>query len=87
MLTLCVNLWMLQRRSRRSSADHANRGIDPLTVEPSLPDQDPVEEIDKLSARSTGCSPDRGGAPAARHARDARAGGERRGWRATFTTR
>jgi two-component system, NarL family, sensor histidine kinase UhpB len=51
MLTLCVNLWMLQRRfAPLERLIKRIEGIDP--AEPSshhLPDQDPVEEIDKLS--------------------------------------
>jgi two-component system, NarL family, sensor histidine kinase UhpB len=51
MLTLCVNLWMLQRRfAPLERLIRRIEGIDP--AEPSshqLPDQDPVEEIDKLS--------------------------------------
>jgi two-component system sensor histidine kinase UhpB len=50
-LTLCVNLWMLQRRfAPLERLIKRIEGIDP--AEPSshqLPDQDPVEEIDKLS--------------------------------------
>src|SRR3954464_15122035 len=50
-LTLCVNLWMLQRRfAPLERLIRRIEGIDP--AEPSshhLPDQDPVEEIDKLS--------------------------------------
>ena len=50
-LTLCVNLWMLQRRfAPLERLITRIEGIDP--TEPSshqLPDQDPVEEIDKLS--------------------------------------
>jgi len=50
-LTLCVNLWMLQRRfAPLERLITRIEGIDP--AEPSshqLPDQDPVEEIDKLS--------------------------------------
>jgi two-component system, NarL family, sensor histidine kinase UhpB len=50
-LTLCVNLWMLQRRfAPLERLIRRIEGIDP--AEPSshqLPDTDPVEEIDKLS--------------------------------------
>jgi two-component system sensor histidine kinase UhpB len=50
-LTLCVNMWMLQRRfAPLERLIRRIEGIDP--TEPSshqLPDQDPVEEIDKLS--------------------------------------
>ncbi len=50
-LTLCVNMWMLQRRfAPLERLIKRIEGIDP--AEPSshqLPDQDPVEEIDKLS--------------------------------------
>jgi two-component system, NarL family, sensor histidine kinase UhpB len=50
-LTLCVNLWMLQRRfAPLERLIRKIEGIDP--TEPSshhLPDADPVEEIDKLS--------------------------------------
>ncbi|HEV7846680.1 MAG TPA: ATP-binding protein [Thermoleophilaceae bacterium] len=55
-LTLCVNLWMLQRRFAPLERLIARiEGIDP--AEPSshqLPDQDPVEEIDKLSRSFNG---------------------------------
>ena len=58
MLTLCVNMWMLQRRfAPLERLIRRIEGIDP--AEPSshhLPDQDPVEEIDKLSRSLTGCS-------------------------------
>src|SRR5687767_16006472 len=51
MLTLCVNLWMLQRRfAPLERLIKRIESIDP--AEPAshqLPDQDPVEEIDKLS--------------------------------------
>jgi two-component system, NarL family, sensor histidine kinase UhpB len=51
MLTLCVNLWMLQRRfAPLERLITRIEGIDP--AEPAshqLPDHDPVEEIDKLS--------------------------------------
>jgi two-component system sensor histidine kinase UhpB len=50
-LTLCVNMWMLQRRfAPLERLIKRIEGIDP--AEPSshqLPDTDPVEEIDKLS--------------------------------------
>jgi two-component system sensor histidine kinase UhpB len=50
-LTLCVNMWMLQRRfAPLERLIKRIEGIDP--AEPSshqLPDRDPVEEIDKLS--------------------------------------
>ena len=50
-LTLCVNMWMLQRRfAPLERLIKRIEGIDP--TEPSshhLPDTDPVEEIDKLS--------------------------------------
>jgi two-component system, NarL family, sensor histidine kinase UhpB len=50
-LTLCVNMWMLQRRfAPLERLIRRIEGIDP--AEPSshqLPDKDPVEEIDKLS--------------------------------------
>ena len=55
-LTLCVNLWMLQRRfAPLERLITRIEGIDP--AEPSshqLPDQDPVEEIDKLSRSFNG---------------------------------
>ena len=55
-LTLCVNLWMLQRRfAPLERLIRRIEGIDP--AEPSshhLPDQDPVEEIDKLSRSFNG---------------------------------
>ena len=55
-LTLCVNLWMLQRRfAPLERLIKRIEGIDP--AEPSshhLPDQDPVEEIDKLSRSFNG---------------------------------
>ena len=55
-LTLCVNLWMLQRRFAPLERLIARiEGIDP--AEPSshqLPAQDPVEEIDKLSRAFSG---------------------------------
>jgi two-component system, NarL family, sensor histidine kinase UhpB len=51
-LTLCVNLWMLKRRfAPLERLITRIEGIDP--AEPSshqLPDQDPVEEIDRLSS-------------------------------------
>jgi two-component system, NarL family, sensor histidine kinase UhpB len=50
-LTLCVNMWMLQRRfAPLERLIKRIEGIDP--AEPAshqLPDRDPVEEIDKLS--------------------------------------
>jgi len=50
-LTLCVNMWMLQRRfAPLERLIKRIEGIDP--TEPAshqLPDRDPVEEIDKLS--------------------------------------
>src|SRR5215210_3125058 len=51
-LTLCVNMWMLQRRfAPLERLIKRIEGIDP--AEPAsrhqLPDKDPVEEIDKLS--------------------------------------
>jgi two-component system sensor histidine kinase UhpB len=56
LLTLCVNLWMLQRRfAPLERLIRRIEGIDP--AEPSshhLPDQDPVEEIDKLSRSFNG---------------------------------
>jgi len=55
-LTLCVNLWMLQRRfAPLERLIRRIEGIDP--AEPAghqLPDQDPVEEIDKLSRSFNG---------------------------------
>jgi two-component system sensor histidine kinase UhpB len=52
MLTLCVNLWMLQRRfAPLERLINRIESIDP--AEPSshqLPDSDPVEEIDRLSS-------------------------------------
>ena len=55
-LTLCVNLWMLQRRfAPLERLIKRIEGIDP--AEPSshhLPDHDPVEEIDKLSRSFNG---------------------------------
>src|SRR5918995_1666028 len=55
-LTLCVNLWMLQRRfAPLERLIPGIEGIDP--AEPSshqLPAQDPVEEIDKLSRSFNG---------------------------------
>ena len=55
-LTLCVNLWMLQRRfAPLERLITRIEGIDP--AEPSshhLPGQDPVEEIDKLSRSFNG---------------------------------
>jgi two-component system sensor histidine kinase UhpB len=55
-LTLCVNLWMLQRRfAPLERLIRRIEGIDP--AEPSshhLPDHDPVEEIDKLSRSFNG---------------------------------
>src|ERR687897_579061 len=56
LLTLCVNLWMLQRRfAPLERLITRIEGIDP--AEPSshqLPAQDPVEEIDKLSRSFNG---------------------------------
>jgi two-component system sensor histidine kinase UhpB len=55
-LTLCVNLWMLQRRfAPLERLIRKIEGIDP--AEPSshrLPDRDPVEEIDRLSRSFNG---------------------------------
>jgi two-component system sensor histidine kinase UhpB len=55
-LTLCVNLWMLQRRfAPLERLITRIEGIDP--TEPSshqLPDHDPVKEIDKLSRSFNG---------------------------------
>jgi two-component system, NarL family, sensor histidine kinase UhpB len=55
-LTLCVNLWMLQRRfAPLERLIKRIEGIDP--AEPAshqLPSQDPVEEIDKLSRSFNG---------------------------------
>src|SRR6187200_1016145 len=55
-LTLCVNMWMLQRRfAPLERLIKRIEGVDP--AEPSshhLPDQDPVEEIDKLSRSFNG---------------------------------
>ena len=90
-LTLCVNLWMLQRRfAPLERLIKRIEGIDP--AEPSshhLPDQDPVEEIDKLSRSFNGPAPaHRGGAPPLR-ARSpcARRRRSAAGSRATSTTR
>ena len=93
-LTLCVNLWMLQRRfaplerliKRIESIDPAEPASHHLT------EPDPVEEIDRLSssfrARSTACSSasrTSGAAPA--RSRCARRRRSAAGSRATSTTR
>ena len=77
-LTLCTNLWMLQRRFRplERLIDQIE-AIDPAKPTPlELRRSDPVEEIDRLGQLLPRPAPaHRGGAPPLGPARDARAGG------------
>ena len=76
-LTLCVNLWMLQRRFRplERLIDEIE-SIDPAEPSPlELRRRNPVEEIDRLALVPRPAPAHRGGAPPLGPARDARPGG------------